>query len=65
MGKIAVEDSPVERHSGAVLAVASVEAGRVVVSEEHQDGDAVERGDVRHKATVSGNCDRSSSPDGD
>jgi hypothetical protein len=46
----AVEELPVEADPGVMAAVAGMEVRRVVITEEHEDADAVERRDLRHTA---------------
>jgi hypothetical protein len=47
-GELTVEKAAIESDSGAVLAIAGVEARRIVITEEHQDGDPIERADAWH-----------------
>ena len=48
--KGAVEELPIEADPGVMAAVAGMEVRRVVIAEEHEDADAVERRDLRHAA---------------
>jgi hypothetical protein len=47
-GELTVEKGAIESDSSAVLAVAGVEVRGIVITEEHQDGDPVERADAWH-----------------
>jgi hypothetical protein len=47
-GELTVEKAAIESDSGAVLAIAGVKVRRIVITEEHQDGDPIERADAWH-----------------